>query len=90
MIKIIKLTTGEEIMGDVNEDYAIREPAILQMVPSRTDPNKAAMALIPYSPYSKNNRLELNAEHIIWESEPVEELYNQYNSIFGSGIQIAR
>jgi len=90
MIKIIKLTTGEEIVGDVNEDYAIKDPAILQMVPSRNDPNKAALALIPYAPYTKNSRVEINTEHIIWEGEPVEELYNQYNSIFGSGIQIAR
>lgn len=89
MIKVIKLSTGEEIMGEIDIDYKMKEPCILQMVPSRSDPTKAMMALIPYASHVKQSSIEISPEHIIWEGEPVEELYNQYNSIFGSGIQLA-
>lgn len=89
MIKVIKLSTGEELMGEIDNNYVIKNPCILQMVPSRSDPSKAAMALIPYANYLDDSRIEISTEHIVWEGEPVEELYNQYNSIFGSGIQLA-
>lgn len=88
MIKIIKLATGEELMGDIDEEYNIKDPCILQMVPSRNDPTKASMALIPYATYVSGGKLEISPEHIIWEGEPVDEIYNHYNSIFGSGIQL--
>jgi hypothetical protein len=89
MIKVIKISTGEEIVGEVDVDYKMKDPCILQMVPSRSDPTKGMMALIPYASHIKNSSIELSPEHIIWEGEPVEELYNQYNSIYGSGIQLA-
>jgi len=31
----------------------------------------------------------LEAKNILWSGKPVAELYNQYNSAFGSGIQLA-
>lgn len=88
MIKVIKLSTGEELIGEIDNNYVIKNPCILQMVPSRSDSNKAAMALIPYANYLDGLTIEISTEHIVWEGEPVEELYNQYNSIFGSGIQL--
>jgi hypothetical protein len=89
MIKVIKLSTGEEILGEIDNDYKMKEPCILQMMPSRSDPTKMMMALLPYASFVKSSTIELSPEHIIWEGEPVEELYNQYNSIYGSGIQLA-
>jgi len=93
MLKIIKLVTGEEVIGDtssVDSSLILKKPAVLQLVPSRSDPTKASIALIPYAPYSDNSTLEINPDHVVWETKPIEELYNQYNSMFGTGIQIAR
>jgi hypothetical protein len=46
------------------------------------------MALVPYAGYTKNHTIHIKSTSIVWEAEVAEELYNQYNMIFGSGIQI--
>lgn len=91
MIKILKLTTGEEIIGDVTggDTITINRPCVLQMVPTSSNPNKIMMALIPYVEHVKSSSLDISLDHIVWEGEPIEELYNQYNSIYGTGIQLA-
>ena len=92
MIKILKLVTGEEIIGDITGDNTVQidKPCLIQLVPSRANPDQPAMALIPYGLYTKNHRINVPNEMIIWSEEPMEELYNQYNSIFGSGIVVAK
>lgn len=91
MIKILKLVTGEEIIGDVKhnvETFVVDKPCFIQIVPSRTNPEQPAMALVPYAPYTKNHRVEIHEKAVIWVEEPLKELYNQYNTIFGSGIVV--
>jgi hypothetical protein len=47
------------------------------------------MAMIPYAPYLKDNRVKISNQFVIWCEEPIKDLYNQYNSIFGTGIVVA-
>ena len=90
MIKIIKIITGEEIIGDIkqNNDDTIQvsSPCVIQVVPSRQDPNQPMLALLPYAVYTKHHRVMISAKDVVWEEEPVQELYNQYSSAFGSGV----
>lgn len=92
MIKIIKIITGEEIIGTVkhnNDDtVTVDKPCVLQLVPSRTDPKQPMMALLPYAVYTKNHRVNIGSKDVVWEEDPVEELYNQYSSAFGSGLVV--
>lgn len=91
MIKIVKLITGEELIGNVdrNSDFVIiNKPCILQIVPSRNNPEQPMMALIPYASYCEKHRVTISLDKVIWEESPVQELYNQYNSIFGSGLVV--
>jgi hypothetical protein len=92
MIKVIKLITGEELVADVTIDAEgqanLSKPAALQLMPSRTDPQQIMVALMPYAQYTKSHAIEVHMENILWMEEPVDELYNQYNSIFGSGLQL--
>jgi hypothetical protein len=92
LIKVLKLSTGEELIGEVvSEDPTmdIKNPCIMQLIPSRSDPTKASMGMFPYAQYYKGSVIEISTDHIVYMGDPVEDLYNQYNSIFGSGIQIA-
>ena len=59
------------------------------MVPSRSNPEQPSMALIPYGMYTDSHKVTVKQDHIIWSEEPIKELYNQYNSIFGNGIVVA-
>lgn len=89
-IQILKLITGEELIGEVTShgDYTIKQPCALQMVVSRTD-NTPSMSLIPYAFYVEEHTITVSRETVIWVAKPVTEVYNQYNRIFGSGIQLA-
>lgn len=92
MIKILKLITGEELIGDVTlgaEVTTIKQPCSLQLVPSGRGDSQPMMAMIPYAMYTEDHRIVVDNEHVIWLETPVTEMYNQYNQVFGSGIQIA-
>lgn len=91
MIKIVKLVTGEELIGEVDktaESVIINKPCILHMVPSRTNPEQPVMALIPYAAYCDKHRISVSHDKVVWDEAPMQELYNQYNSIFGSGLVV--
>lgn len=93
MIKIVKLVTGEELIGDITDaiggSIKISKPCMLHLVPSRSDSQQPAIALIPYAAYVDGHSVVVESKSIIWSEEPVQELYNQYNSIFGSGLVVA-
>lgn len=92
MIKIVKLISGEELVGEIsfsNTDVTVKKPCALQMMPSRQDPTQPVMSLIPYAFYTEDHSVKVSQDKIIWMESPVKELYNQYNQIFGSGIQLA-
>lgn len=94
MIMITKLTSGEELIADVTDEngtyISLDKPCVLQMIPSRSNPEQPTMALIPYAMYTESHRVAVKREHVIWSEEPLKELYNQYNSIFGSGIVVSQ
>ena len=92
MIQVIKLVSGEELVGDISTEgtlVKIKQPCFLQMIPSRSEPSKTMMALVPYAMYLEDHSVTVESKNILWSDKPVTELYNQYNSVFGSGIQLA-
>ena len=92
MIQVLKLVSGEELVGDISTEgtlVKIKQPCFLQMLPSRSDPTTSMMALVPYAMYLDEHCVTVEAKNILWSGKPVAELYNQYNSAFGSGIQLA-
>lgn len=91
MIKILKLTTSEEVVGEIVESedtITIKQPCAIMLVASKSTPDQHQMALIPYAGYTKDHSITLNRDKIVWEAELADEVFNQYNAIFGSGIQI--
>ena len=92
MIKIVKLVTGEELIADTDVDHngiTLKQPCAIQLMPSRTDPGQTMMGLIPYASYTEDFKVTVSLDKVIWQEKPSKEIYNQYNSAFGSGIQLA-
>lgn len=90
MIKITKLITGEELIGDVEEkdtSISIKQPCAVQIMVTRENMSPA-MSLMPYAFYTQGHEVAIEKKNIIWVAEPVKEVYNQYNKLFGSGIQL--
>lgn len=91
MIKIVKLVTGEELIADASTDrneVTLKQPCAIQLMPSRNDPSQTMMGLIPYASYTENFKVTVTLDKVVWQEPPSKEIYNQYNTAFGSGIQL--
>lgn len=88
-VNVYKLVTGEEIIGEVFNRYdnyiVLKNPA--QIILQRTEQG-VGVGLAPYMPYVDGD-LNLNRTSILADGNPNQQMVNEYNRIFGSGIQIA-
>lgn len=88
-VKVFKMINGEEIIAEVvntfDKTIELKNPA--QIVLQRTETGMG-VAIAPYMPYASGN-INLHRTAIASDCEPDVNLVNEYNKIFGSGIQIA-
>lgn len=95
MIKLVTFKTNQTIMGDVvspglidTGTITIKKPV---QVASQVTKDGPMIGFIPYLEYSLEfeTGITLQSTDILTINSPVRELENQYNQMFGSGIQIA-
>lgn len=95
----LKLVTGEDVVGEepINTDtikmsYTLKNPVQIAAVPSHT--GQLQVMFVPFpkfvSQQDLNREISISATHVVVEYEPDQELINQYNSMFGSGIVVAK
>jgi hypothetical protein len=90
-IKLITFKTAHTILGDVTEfpgGFTVKEPVQVIMQPSKEGP---MMAFAPFLDYAEEFKtgISIGEEDVLCVTTPMRELENQYNQVFGSGIQIA-
>ena len=88
MIKVFKLINGEELISKVElteAGYNLKDPAAI--VIQQTEKG-VGVGLAPYMPYALSE-ITLNVTAVVSEASPNLNMENEYNRIFGSGIQIA-
>ena len=93
-IKLVTFKTNHTIMGEVTEQtdsIKIKQPVQVVSVPPRSATDPGSVAFSPFLEYANEFKtgFTINNDDILTTSTPVRELENQYNQIFGSGIQIA-
>lgn len=92
MIKLVTFKTNQTIMGDVVNttfgEVIIRKPV---QVASQVTKDGPMIGFIPYLEYSLEfeTGITIQSTDVLTINSPVRELENQYNQMFGSGIQIA-
>lgn len=88
-VKVFKMINGEEIIGEVIKSfdafYEVKNPA--QIMLQRTE-GGMGVGIAPYMPYATGN-INLYGTAISADCIPDQNLINEYNRIFGSGIQVA-
>jgi len=88
MIKVLKLVTGEEILGEILSEeadrIAVKNPLLIMM--QRTQNGEVGMGFLPYLPYSEDRQFTFKSDHVLVCKEVDSELKNQYNKIFGGII----
>ena len=93
-VQIIKLVSGEDIMGVVSDTeidgkafLLVERPAVILMMPKPGgDENEFGVGLAPYAPFAKQHKVPIFPNHIISVYDPDTNLLNAYNSKFGSGL----
>lgn len=88
-IMITRLLTGEEILGDVAvvDDSTIRvdNPTLVGATRNPQTGN-IDVHMAPFMPLSSQTHVLLRVENVLCQYEPVTEVVNKYNTLFGSGI----
>jgi len=89
-LKIIRLSTGEELIGELkDEGDSWKVLNVCQIAASYADPTQATarIGLAPFMPYSKiKDGFVIQKSMCAFIVEPVNELLNEYNKVFGNGL----
>ena len=86
-IKIFRLINGEELISDFKEEDSkiiLENPAKLVMFPAES--GGMGMALMPWVPYSDQEKFEIKQDHVLIYLEAPDELEKEYREKFGSGL----
>ena len=82
-VKIVKMISGEELIGEYNETTnVINNPVV--MIPV----SKEKIAFQPWLPYAEDKEFRLKEVQITIVANPSPTIMNEYNRIFGSGIVV--
>ena len=91
MIKLLRLKGGEDIVGDIigenSEYFIIKNPAMLMPVGDPRGGN-VQMGLAPWLPFSDQKNIDIPRDWILITAEAIQDIVNNYNQIFGSGIVV--
>lgn len=90
MIKLYRLTTGEDVIGTPVEDdevfQTVKKPFVL--IPMQGNPGQSMqIGFHPYIPYSKDETIKIKKANIICESNPDQSLLDAYEKNTSSIIK---
>jgi hypothetical protein len=83
---------GQDIIADIETDQhgiTAKSAAAIHLVPSQNNDGRFGIALLPFVPFADGNKVTIKTDKVMIEYEPSIELRNNYNRMFGSGIEIA-
>ena len=85
-IKIVRLSTGEEIIGEVmadtKTDLTLKNPVRILVIPT-ADQKNPKVGFGPFTQWTEDKELTLNKNCVTTVATPVADFVNQYNSVFG-------
>lgn len=88
-VKVFKLINGEELISEVfnvyDKHFELKNPANIML--QQTGNGQMGVGIAPYMPYADGN-VSLYKGAIAAEAEPEQKMVNEYNRIFGAGIEI--
>jgi len=83
-VKIVRLTSGEEVIASVSEiedGIHLKSPALI--LPT----GQGSIGLMPWMPYADHDGgIDLQNSFVVFTIKPHDELINEYNTAFGNGL----
>ena len=77
-IRLIRLTSGEEILVTIVKENEVRK---FVKNPILLIPNEGQIGFMPYMSYCEIDELMIKEEHIMFNVQPTDELINNYNKM---------
>jgi hypothetical protein len=91
---VIRLITGEELLGgkisECDDTIVIENVVVVHQAPSQNNPESTTIYLSPFAPLADSKKFTIRKSSMVCSYEPIVELLNKYNSLFGSGIIIPK
>ena len=91
-IKLLTFKTNQTILGELDctsdTEVTMKKPVQVIMQPTKEGP---MMGFAPFLEYCEEFKtgIKFSMDSVLVITTPVRELENQYNQVFGSGIEIA-
>lgn len=90
----LKLMSGEELVGTFDESktsdtmVGIKDVASIIMMPGAGNGQQYGLGLAPFLGYSEDAAFQIARSAIVVTHEPNIDMINNYNRLFGAGIQV--
>lgn len=89
-IRILKLITGEEVLGEIVSDSAVirvKNPVGIAVVRDKSGMPNVGFAPFPLHAESKSGlTVDFERQNVVYSYVPAEDFIRNYDQIFGSGI----
>ena len=94
-IKILKLITGEEVLGEVEieseTELVLVNPVGVAIVRGKDGQPNVGFSPFPLHAEQKSGQtIAFSKKNVVYSYVPAEDFVNNYNQIFGSGIVLPK
>ncbi len=94
-VKIVRLVTGEDIMGEVTDASAtmpilIKDPVRIVVLPNKLDPKTPQVGFAPWAEFSDDKSFSIDKSKIVCIMTPIKEFVQQYKTMFGGIVPVAQ
>lgn len=86
-IKILRLTTNEEVIGDMTsqgDTITVMNPFVLHLQPTE---GGLQVQMFPYAPYAVEKSLTFSLDHVVTAFTPDEQMIGNYTAIINPPVQ---
>ena len=93
-IKLIRLTTREELLAEVLESsdanfICVKNPVRVIVMPNKIDPKAPSVGFTPWIEFTDDKEFSIDKSHVVAIVTPIPEFVNQYSSMF-SGLVLPK
>lgn len=90
-ILVLKLVTGEEVLGEVVDTdregvYRLRNPVGIAIVRGADGPNVGFAPFPLHAEQKTGYEIDIRYSNVVYSYVPAEDFINNYDQLFGTGI----
>lgn len=90
-IKLVRLVTGHDVLAEVKTNISDDDVCLVNpvMLAASMEGNQITVNFAPFCLFSSSKEYTVSKVQIMFITDPAQDIANQYNNLFGSGIVVA-